>query len=297
MAIPPAWRDVWICPAANGHIQAVGFDARGRRQYRYHDAWRVQRDKAKFDHSLDFARVLPDVRVRSADLLGLEGMPREKVLACAVRLLDVGFFRVGGEEYAEENGSYGLATLEKSHAKIAGTEVIFEYPAKSGRHRIQSVVDPEVREIIGALKRRTRGGPGLLAYQESRRWVNLRSWEINDFLRELAGLEVSAKDFRTWNATVLASVALAVSWSAGNSPSGQQRAIRRAVCEVASYLGNTPAVCRTSYIDPRVIDLYLQGDTIRGALESLGEQSGPGLATHGEVERAVLSLLQPDSHD
>jgi DNA topoisomerase-1 len=295
LAIPPAWREVWICPWPNGHIQAVGFDAKGRRQYRYHDAWRARRDREKFDRALDLGRALPAVRSRCAELLVADEMTRDRVLACAVRLLDVGFFRVGGEEYAEENGSYGLATLEKSHARVVGEEVVFDYPAKSGCHRVQSVVDPAVRDVIVALKARRGGGRDLLAYREDGRWVDVRSGEINEFLRRLAGIDVTAKDFRTWNATVLAAVALAVSWSAVKSRTARQRAVRRAVGEVASYLGNTPAVCRTSYIDPRVIDRYHNGETIRLALGSLGDGPGPGLAMHGEVEQAVMTLLDPDS--
>jgi DNA topoisomerase-1 len=291
LTIPPAWTDVWICAWPNGHIQAVGFDARGRRQYRYHDAWRVRRDAEKFDRILTFAQCLPGMRARCATLLELEGLPKERVLACAFRLLDVGFFRIGGEEYAQENGSYGLATMEKRHTRIVGDKVIFDYPAKSGQHRSQSVVDPAVRDVLAALKRRRGGGPELLAFREHGRWVDLRSGDINQFLRDLSGLDISAKDFRTWNATVLAAVALAVSWAASESPTARTRAVRRAVCEVASYLGNTPTVCRTSYIDPRVVDLYLDGTTIRRSLDNLGTEQPYGLATQGAIERAVLGLL------
>ena len=292
LAIPPAWQDVWICPWANGHIQALGTDAKGRRQYRYHDAWRLRRDREKFDHMLEVAGALPALRRRCASDLDRPGLPKQRVLACAVRLLDVGFFRVGGEEYAEDNGSYGLATLLKEHARVSGEEVVFDYPAKSGNHRVQSVVDPEVREVVAALKRRRSGGPELLAYREGRRWVDVRSSDINDYLRELSGLDITAKDFRTWHATVLAAVALAVSWRAPSSAQGRKRAIRRAVCEVSEYLGNTPAVCRSSYVDPRVVDLYLDGSTIRAALESLDKAPPQGSATHGPIEAAVLGLLR-----
>jgi DNA topoisomerase-1 len=291
LAIPPAWQAVWICPWSNGHIQALGTDARGRRQYRYHDAWRAQRDREKFERMLDLARALPDLRAVCARHLALPGMPKEKALACAVRLLDVGFFRVGGEDYAEENGSYGLATLLKRHARVAGDHVVFEYPAKSGRFHYRSVVDPEVRDVVAALKRRRGGGPELLAYRGGRRWVDVRSDDINDYLREISNVPATAKDFRTWNATVLAAVALAVSWRASSGVTARRRAVHRASCEVASYLGNTPAVCRSAYIDPRVIDLYLDGVTIQPMLGDLGAGDGV-LASHGAAESAVLALLE-----
>jgi DNA topoisomerase IB len=291
LVIPPAWKDVWICPWPNGHIQAVGTDAKGRRQYRYHDAWRERRDRAKFDHMLDFAAVLPRVREYGDKWIHSEGMEREKVLACAIYLLDIGFFRVGGEEYAEENGSYGLATLQKSHVHVAGDDITFDYPAKSGQQRLQSVVAPEIREIVTSLKRRRAGGDCLFAYREGPRWVTLRSWEINEHLQRVSGLDATAKDFRTWNATVLAAVALAVSWPAATQ-TARQRAIRRAVTEVAEYLGNTPAVCRRSYIDPRVIDLYHDGYTVRTALDRLADDPSAPLATHGAAEKAVVRLLR-----
>jgi DNA topoisomerase IB len=291
LAIPPAWEEVWICPVANGHIQAVGVDAKGRRQYRYHDVWRAQRDEAKFDHVLEVAAVLPELRLTCSDYLSGPRMSREKVLAAATRLLDVGFFRVGGEEYVEENGSHGLCTLLRRHVAVDGDELVFDYPAKSGRRRVQSVVAPELLEVVDALKRRRGGSRRLLAYKEAGRWHDLGAPEVNVFLREVSGLDLTAKDFRTWNATVLAAVALAVSWRAGAGRHAKDRAVRRAVCEVAEYLGNTPAVCRSSYIDPRVVDLYRDGVTVRRALDHIGEAGYGTPATHGALERAVLSML------
>ena len=291
LVIPPAWKDVWISPWPNGHIQAVGVDAKGRRQYRYHDVWRAQRDEAKFDHVLEVAAALPRLRERCSADLALDGMPRSRVLAAAARLLDVGFFRVGGEEYVEENGSHGLCTLLRRHVAVRGDELLFDFPAKSGRRRVQSVVAPELLDVVEALKRRGGGSRRLLAYKEGGRWHDLCAPEVNAYLRQVSGCAVTAKDFRTWNATVLASVALAVSWKAGAGRSSQDRAVRRAVCEVAEYLGNTPAVCRTSYIDPRVIDLYRDGVTVRRSLDRIGEAGYGTLATHGAVERAVLSML------
>ena len=295
LVIPPAWADVWICPVASGHIQATGVDARGRRQYRYHDAWRVQRDLAKHERILDFAAVLPAARERVLADLRTEGMTRERVLACAVRLLDLGFFRIGGEQYAETNQTYGLATMRKEHVTVGSDGVLtFDYIAKSGKHRITSLADPEVRDVVAALKRRRGGGPELLAYRgPSGDWVDVKSSDINAALRELTGDDYSAKDFRTWSATVLAAVGLAVSSGVTASPTARKRAATRVVKEVASYLGNTPAVCRSSYIDPRIFDLYDAGVTIAPDLERLGEDAVYGQpAFQGEIEGAVLRLLR-----
>jgi DNA topoisomerase IB len=290
LVIPPAWTDVWICPLANGHIQAVGTDAAGRRQYLYHPAWRERRDQEKFDRMLEFARALPRLRRVTGRHLQAAGMPRERSLACAVRLLDRGFFRIGGETYAEENGSYGLATMRKEHVAVRGAAIVFDYPAKSGRVRLQSVVDADVREVVAALRRRRAGGPELLAYRDGREWRDVRSADINAYIKEIAGEEYSAKDFRTWHGTVLASVALAVSFPAVHSPTARKRAIVRAVHEVSHYLGNTPAVCRRSYIDPRVIDRFDSGDTVAWVLGKLvGDLDGPGVQP--VLERAVVHLL------
>ena len=291
LAIPPAWTDVWICPLAAGHIQAVGTDAAGRRQYRYHDAWRTRRDQEKFDHMLEFARVLPALReVIAADLDGTE-LTRARVLACAARLLDIGFFRIGTEGYAEQNQSYGLATIQKRHVRLVDGQVRFDYVAKSGKRRIQSVVDPEVYAVVEALRARRGGGPELLAYREGGRWSDVRSGDINAYIKEATGGEFTAKDFRTWNATVLAAVSLAVATEAA-SPTARKRAVAWAMKEVAHWLGNTPAVCRSSYVDPRVIDRYLAGVTIVGALSQLGKEASFGqLSTQGAIEEAVLDLL------
>ncbi|MFP5319599.1 MAG: DNA topoisomerase IB [Acidimicrobiia bacterium] len=293
LVIPPAWTDVWICADPRGHIQATGVDARGRRQYRYHDVWRMHRDREKFDHMVAFARALPPMREYVAGHLGGDELTRERVLACATRLLDLGFFRIGTEDYAEENQTYGLATMHKQHVSIRGDVVTFDYVAKAGKRRVQSVVDPEVVAVVQALKRRRGGSHELLAWKDGDRWVDVRSPDINAFVKECTGGEFTAKDFRTWHATVLAAVALAV--SAGiTSPTGRKRAVTRAVKEVAHYLGNTPAVCRSSYIDPRVIDRFQEGRTIRPALEGLAlapEDPGATLITQGAIEAAVLDLL------
>jgi len=292
LVIPPAWKDVWICPLPNGHIQAIGTDAAGRKQYMYHEDWRRRRDAEKFEHMLDFAQALPGMRRRCTKDLRRDGYPRERVLACAVRLLDRGFFRIGTEGYAEQNETYGLATMQKRHVTISGDVITFDYIAKSGKQRIQSLVDPDVLEVVKALKRRRVGGPELLAYRIDSGWCDVKSADINQYVKQMTGGDFTAKDFRTWSATVLAAVALAVSGEAAKSRTARNRAMSRAVQEVSHYLGNTPAVCRASYIDPRVFDRYQSGWTISGALEQLGEDQDFGEpSTQGAVEAAVLDLL------
>ncbi|RKS73923.1 DNA topoisomerase IB [Motilibacter peucedani] len=295
LVLPPAWKDVWICPWPNGHIQALGTDAAGRRQYRYHEQWRIERDRAKHDRVLTFAQSLPEARDRVAADLSGTSMSRARALACAFRLLDLGFFRVGSEEYAEENGTYGLATMRREHVTVTGREVVFEYTAKSSKHRVQSIVDDDVLAVVQELLDRDDANPELLAFRTddgAGEWCDVKSVDINDYVKQVTGCEVSAKDFRTWHATVLMAVALAVSSNAAASPSARKRAVSRGVTEVSTYLGNTPAVCRKSYIDPRVIDLFDDGVTVAPALERLGEEAVFGEpATHGQIEAAVLTLL------
>jgi DNA topoisomerase-1 len=295
LAIPPAWEDVWICPYPNGHLQATGTDAAGRKQYRYHDAWRTRRDGEKFEDMVRFARALPKLRRQvERDLGDCRGVDRRCVLACAVRLLERGFFRIGSEEYALENASFGLATMRKSHVTIEpGGVMVFDYPAKSGQRRHQGVLDERACDVVAALKRRRGGGPELLACKEGRRWHDVRSEDINAYLKEATGGDFSAKDFRTWNATALAAVALGVSGTAAATKTARKRAVNRAVEEVARYLGNTPAVCRKSYIDPRVFDAFQAGLTIRPALERVAARLAPGeLPIHQPaLEAAVLDLL------
>ncbi|MBV9093786.1 MAG: DNA topoisomerase IB [Streptosporangiaceae bacterium] len=293
LVIPPAWRDVWICPWPHGHIQAAGTDAAGRRQYLYHPRWREKRDREKYDHMLEFAAALPGVREAVTRELAGRGLTRERVLAAAVRLLDLGFFRVGGERYAEDNGTFGLATLRRDHVSFSRGEIVFCYPAKGGYERVQAVADPQVVRAVRALRSRRDGGDALFAYHQQDRWHDLHSQEVNSYLKELTGLDASAKDFRTWNATVLAAVGLAVSPVPRTSASSRKRAVARVVTEVSEYLGNTPSVCRKSYIDPRVIERYERGDTIAADLDRLGEETSQGsLAIQGAVEQAVLTLLR-----
>jgi DNA topoisomerase IB len=295
LTIPPAWEDVWICPDPNGHIQALGTDARGRRQYRYHDEWRRRRDREKFDQMVEFARQLPTVRRRAARQLQGHEPTRERVLAAAVRLLDRGFFRIGGEEYAEENGTYGLATMRKGHVRLEpGNVVVFDYPAKGGKRVLQSVVDPEVHRLVGELKQRRGGSDELLAYKNGRRWHDLRSPDINEHVKDLAGGDFSAKDFRTWSATVLAAVAVSGPDVDSSSRAARKRSVRDAVEEVSAYLGNTPAVCRTSYIDPRVFDRFDAGITVAALLERLPAAEVADPVGRAAIERAVLDLISDE---
>ena len=293
LGIPPAWQDVWICPYPMGHLQATGTDAAGRKQYLYHQQWRARRDAEKFDDMARFARALPALRESvSADLEG-EEITRERVLALAVRLLDRGFFRIGSEEYTVQNETYGLATMRKEHVTVGRDgEMVFDYPAKSGVRRVQAVVDPSAAAIVGRLRRRRGGGSELLAYKDRRRWRDVRSADVNEYIKDVTGADYSAKDFRTWNATVLAAVALAVAGEVADTRSGRKRAVTRAVKEVSFYLGNTPAVCRASYIDPRVFDAYEGGLIIRPALEKAADVPRDVLPIHHPaVEVAVIDLI------
>jgi DNA topoisomerase-1 len=292
LGLPPAWRDVWICTDANGHLQATGIDAAGRKQYRYHDAWSSRRAQKKFDDMVRFAHALPALREQvEADLHASDELTRERVLACAVRLLDRGFFRIGTEQYAVTNESYGLATIRKEHVRLEDGQMIFDYPAKSGQRRIQAVVDPLVLDIVCTLKRRRGGGPELLAYRSGRRWSDLRSADINAYLKAATGDDFSAKDFRTWSATVLAAVALSVSGGAHGSVTSRKRAITRAIKETSYYLGNTPAVCRSSYIDPRIFDAYRGGLVLDGQIVADAAEPGELATHHPAIEHAVLDLL------
>jgi DNA topoisomerase I len=293
LGIPPAWKDVWVCPYPFGHLQATGVDAAGRKQYLYHPRWRERRDAEKFDDMARFARALPRLREHIDDDLGGTELDRRRVLACAVRLLDRGFFRIGSEEYTVQNESYGLATMRKRHVTLQGDgEMVFDYPAKSGQRRIQAVVDPQAGAIVATLKRRRGGGEELLAYKEGGRWRDVRSEDINAYIKSATAEDFSAKDFRTWNATVLAAVALSVSGGVAGTRTGRERAIARAVKEVAHYLGNTPAVCRASYIDPRVFDAYRGGLVIgRPLQEAMESENGQLPIHHRALEEAVLDLI------
>jgi DNA topoisomerase IB len=293
LAIPPAWEEVWICSDPLGHIQATGLDARGRKQYRYHDLWRERRDRQKFDAMVDFARSLPKLRKQVERDLRKRNISRERVLACSVRLLDRGFFRIGSEDYAEENETYGLATMRKRHVTIEGKTLVFDYEAKGGKRRVQTIIDPKVSRLVKNLRERRGGGQELLAYRNGREWRDVRSDEINEYIKDVIGEEHSAKDFRTWNATVLAAVVLAASARERDmsTKGGRNRAKRDAVKQVAQYLGNTPAVCRASYIDPRVFDRFDGGLTVGGVFDRLPKDPADWPEIQRPIEKAVLDLI------
>jgi DNA topoisomerase IB len=284
LAIPPAWRDVWICSDPCGHLQATGIDAAGRRQYLYHPQWRTRRERRKFSHVLEIAAHLPRLRRRVARDLGTGGLTRDRVLALAARLLDRGLFRVGGDEYASgDDPTFGAATLRADHVRLnsGGTAAAFCYLAKGGAQRELTIADRAVVSAIGELKRFRRRDDRLLAYRDDDGWHELRAADVNDYLRVASGQDMTAKDLRTWHATVAAAVGLARA-----EPPRSATAARRVVAEVmrvvAADLGNTPAIARSSYVDPQVVDLYLRGETV-----PLPSRRDDGPA----VEAAVLDSL------
>jgi DNA topoisomerase-1 len=275
----------------------VGTDNAGRRQYRYHDAWRARRDREKFERILRFGQTLPQLRTVVERDLAADGTPQAKVLAGAVRLLDLGFFRIGGEQYAKEHETFGVATLLKSHVTIHKDTMVFDYPAKGSIRRTVTVEDPATSDLIRALKQRPGGSDHLLAYKDRGRWADIRSDDVNHYIRNSVDGEFSAKDFRTWSATVLGAVELAKAVdTVPKSKSARLRAARHAVTIVSDYLGNTPTVCRASYIDPRILDRFEEGETIAPELRSLGDS--PDLtdgAVRARIESAVASLITDDS--
>jgi DNA topoisomerase I len=294
LAIPPAWQEVWICSDPLGHLQATGLDAAGRKQYLYHPRWREHQDRKKFERMVQFGQSLPALRKRLASEMDGAEPTRERVLACAVRLLDVGLFRIGSEEYAGEDGGLGLATIRKEHVTVREDGIAFDFLAKGGVRRKQVITDPLVREIVIGLKRRRSGSAELLAYKEGRRWRDVRSDDINDYIKEQLDEHSSAKDFRTWNASVLAAVSLATDGRDATTKTARKRGVDRAVRAVAQLLGNTPAVARRSYIDPRVFDRYRSGWTIAGALDRIGDLTSPDDRTRARIESAVIDLLTDD---
>ncbi len=287
LAIPPAWQDVWVCPDPLGHIQATGADAAGRKQYLYHSRWQQRQAERKFEAVREFAAALPHLRRAVTADLKRQGMPRERALACAVRLLDLGFFRVGGESYAEENESYGLATIRREHVTVSGGEAVFDFPAKSGQRRVQSIRDPAAIRAIEAMRRRRSGPDDLLAWREAGEWRDVHSDDVNAYIQAKIGEGFSAKDFRTWHGTVLAAVELAGE-PVPESEAAAKRSISAAVKRVAEALGNTPAVCRRSYIDPRVLDRFRDGEQIQATASTNGRLSAKRRA---KIEREVLRLI------
>ncbi|WP_041775776.1 DNA topoisomerase IB [Blastococcus saxobsidens] len=291
LAIPPAWKDVWICPWPNGHIQATGVDAAGRRQYRYHDAWRARRDAEKHERVLEIAQQLPDVRDAVVAALRTRGLNRERVLAAAVRLLDLGAFRVGSEQYVEENGTYGLATLERAHVSVRGERTFYSYTAKGGIEREVEITDRPTATVVRQLLERPAGvGEELLAYQtDDGEWHDVTSAEINSYLKEISGAEITAKDFRTWNATVMMAATLA-EVPPPATKTARKKVISAAYKAVSEQLGNTPAVCRASYVDPRVVDRFEHGETVAQALQA-ADDAEADRDTQKVLEQVVCQLL------
>ena len=290
LAIPPAWTDVWICPDGQGHLQATGRDARGRKQYRYHPGWSATRDAAKFDRMLAFARTLPQIRARVAEDQALRGLPREKVLATIVRLLEVTLIRVGNQEYARENRSYGLTTMRDRHVDFDGAEIVFAYRGKGGKLHRTTLRDRRMARIVRSCQELP--GQHLFQYldeQGSRQSVD--SADVNAYLREITGEPFTAKDFRTWAGTVLASVALSA-FESFDSEAAAKRNVTRAIEQVAAQLGNTVAVCRKSYVHPEIVECYLEGsllEVLQGRVEEVLRDDLAGLRSE---EAAVLVLLQ-----
>jgi DNA topoisomerase-1 len=292
LVIPPAWRDVWICPDPLGHLQATGVDAAGRRQYLYHELWREQEDRLKFEHMEEFARALPEMRESLlATMSRRRELDRGRVLACAIRLLDVGMFRIGSDVYEKEDGHLGLSTIAKSNVSITADGILFDYVAKEGVRQVHLVQDPPCVEVVSALKRRRGGGAHLLAYRERGGWHQVHAHLINERLKALIGDSFSAKNFRTWNGTLLAAVSVATKGGEARGERARRRAIAQATRDVAEALGNTPAVARSSYIDPRVFDRYLAGWTLASELQAIERRGLDEERRRAEIERAVLELL------
>jgi DNA topoisomerase-1 len=289
LAIPPAWTDVWISPIKRGHIQATGRDARGRKQYRYHPRWRAVRDEAKYGRSIEFARALPKIRRRTDRDLRRRGLPREKVLALVVRLLEATLIRVGNDEYARENRSYGLSTMRARHVEVRGAGIRFTFRGKGGKEHEIDVRDRRLARLV----KRVQELPGQELFQfidaDGRR-QDITSDDVNEYLQQITGQPFTAKDFRTWAGTVAASLALS-EFREVDDEAGRKKAIVNAIEEVAEQLGNTPAVCRACYVHPDLLDSYLDG-TMVDALSERARGVGRGAHALRPEEAAVLGLLQ-----
>ena len=289
LVIPPAWRDVWVTPYPNGHLQAVGTDAAGRRQYLYHPEWRTRRDAEKFERMMVFGNALAKAREMVLTDLAREGMPLERACAAAVRLLDLGYFRIGNDVYADENGSFGLTTLERRHVRRRQEALVFAFVGKSGVEHEIEIEDRTVIEAIEVMRRRRGGDLRLLSYKLGRSWRAVQTELVNTYLRETTGLEATAKDFRTWHATVLAAAALAETTEPGETKASRKRAVAGAMKEVSSFLGNTPTLARSSYVDPRVIEAYEDGRTIAATTRRTFDNPDERQAA---LERATLRLIK-----
>ena len=290
LAIPPAYTDVWICPHANGHIQATGRDAKGRKQYRYHPKFREVRDSTKYEHMLEFARGLPEIRAKIADHMKLRGMPREKVLATVVYLLENTLIRVGNDDYVKQNKSYGLTTLKDRHVKVEGSELKFQFKGKSGKTWNLQIRDRRIAKIV----KQCQDLPGQELFQyldDDGTRQDVTSADVNAYLKEITGREITAKDFRTWAGTVLAAIAR-TEFETFDSDAKAKKNVRAAIERVAGRLGNTPTICRKCYVHPEVLHSYFQGDLMLDIKEEVEEELRDNLATLKPEEAAVLSLLE-----
>lgn len=290
LAIPPAYTDVWISPLPNGHLQATGRDAKGRKQYRYHPKWQAFRDENKYDRMMAFGAALPRIRERVEQDLARPGLPREKVLATLVRLLETTLIRVGSEEYAQENQHYGLTTMHNAHVDVSGSKVEFHFIGKSGKEHDIALRDQRLARIVARL--RDLPGEELFEYQgEQGELHTIRSHDVNDYLHEIAGEEFSAKDFRTWAGTVLAAMALQ-EMEAFDTKTQAKKNVVQAIERVAERLGNTPAVCRKCYVHPEVLNSYLDGTMLEGLKRQAEQELSENLHALRPEEAAVIGLLQ-----
>jgi DNA topoisomerase I len=292
LAIPPAWTDVWICPSPNGHIQATGRDARRRKQYRYHDRWREIRDENKFGRLVDFAKGLPQIRKRVDHDIKLPGLPREKVLATVVRLLERTFIRIGNDEYARENKSFGLTTIKDRHVTLRGAHLRFRFRGKSGRQHEVDIRDGQLAKIISRLQ--DLPGQELFQYVDDDGEVcDVRSQDVNDYLRDITNENFTAKDFRTWAGTLLSALALNAQGRFETNKQGKAN-VKTAISAVAQLLGNTPTICRKCYVHPAIVEAYLSGKQIAGL--AVGIKRPENINVH-EVERAILKFLRARRFD
>jgi DNA topoisomerase I len=290
LVIPPAWTDVWICAKANGHIQATGRDAKGRKQYRYHAAFREVRESSKYEHLLEFAKVLPTIRKAVAEHMGLRGLPRNKVLATVVHLLETTLIRVGNADYAKQNKSYGLTTLRDPHVKVDGAELRFQFKGKSGKTWQLQVKDRRVAKIVKACQ--DLPGQDLFQYlDEAGERQSVTSADVNAYLKEITGQDITAKDFRTFAGTVLAAMALA-EFESFDSEAKAKKNVRAAIERVSSQLGNTPTICRKCYVHPEVFTSYLEGALLLNVREEVEAELRDDLAGLRPEEAAVLTLLE-----
>ncbi len=290
LAIPPAWTDVWICPKANGHLQATGRDARGRKQYRYHPQFREVSEATKYEHMLEFARALPGIRARVAEQMALRGLPREKVLATVVHLLETTLIRVGNDDYAKRNDSYGLTTLRNPHVKVDGSQLRFRFKGKSGKTWQLQLKDRRVTKIVKACQ--DLPGQELFQYVgEDGELKDVTSADVNGYLREITGQDITAKDFRTWAGTVMAAMALQ-EFEAFDTQAAAKKNVRAAIERVAARLGNTPTICRKCYVHPEILQSYAEGALLLEIRREVEEELREDLASLRPEEAAVLALLE-----